>query len=141
MKNKIGNPDLPKTGEQDGFTDKQADMQWIFIVEALTIAGIIYVPEALRNQVISLFHDHPETSHFGALRTAELLSGDSYWRRLDTSVRKYVVAWDVCHQLNALCHTQYGAGMPLPLPLQNRWHRITMHFTTTLPGLWSKSTN
>jgi hypothetical protein len=26
MKNKIGNPDIPKTGGQDGFMDKEADV-------------------------------------------------------------------------------------------------------------------
>ena len=46
----------------------------------LTYEGRICVPkhDLLRNKVISLFHDNPESGHFGALRTAELVSRDFY---------------------------------------------------------------
>jgi len=96
MKNKIGG--------QDGSKDKDTGMQWKVSAGALTIEGRIYVPEALRNQVISLFHDNPGSGHFGALRTAELVSRDLYWRGLDTTVRKYVAGCEVCHRINALRH-------------------------------------
>ena len=55
------------------------------------------MPEALRNQVISLFHDHPESGRFGALGTAELVSRDIKWPGLDTTVQKYVASCEVCH--------------------------------------------
>ena len=90
MKNKIGYPDLPKTIGQDGSTDKEADMQWKVITEALTLEGRIYMPEALRNQVIRLFHDNHESRYCGALSTAELASRDFYWPGQDTMVWKYV---------------------------------------------------
>src|SRR2546430_9531341 len=43
--------------------------------------GRIYVPDnaELRAKVISLFHDPPESGHFGTLRTTELISRDFYW--------------------------------------------------------------
>jgi len=88
MKNKISYPDIPKTGTQAGSTDKEADKQWKVIAGALTFEGRIYVPEALRNQVISLFHNNPESGHCEALRTAELVSRDFYWLGLDTMVWK-----------------------------------------------------
>jgi hypothetical protein len=59
MKNKIGG--------QDGSKDQDTDMQMKVIAGALTFEGRIYVPEALRNQVISLSHNNPEFGHFGAL--------------------------------------------------------------------------
>ena len=83
MKNKIGFPVL--SNGQDGSTDKEADMQWKGIAGALTCEGRIYVPETLRNQVISLFHDNAESGHFGARRTAELVSRDFYWLGLDST--------------------------------------------------------
>ena len=89
------------------------------------------MPESLRNQVISLFHDHPESGHFGALRTAELLSRDFYWLGLDTTVRKYIAGCKVCHRTKAPLHARYGANMLLPL-LYNPWDRITMDFITDL---------
>jgi hypothetical protein len=89
MKNQIGG--------QDGSKDKDTDMQWKVSAGALTFEGRIYVPEVLRNQVISLFHDTPESGYLGALRTAELISRDFYWLGLDTIGWKYVAGWEVCH--------------------------------------------
>jgi len=54
--------------------DKDTGMHWKVSAGALTFEGRIYVPEALRNQVISLLHDNPESGHFGMPRTAELVS-------------------------------------------------------------------
>jgi len=41
---------------------------------ALTYERMIYVPAALRSRVTSHFHNIPESGHFGALKTAELVS-------------------------------------------------------------------
>jgi len=97
MKNKINNPDRPKTAGPDGSMHQEADMQWKVIAGALTFEGRIYLRETLHNQVISLFNDNPDSGHFGALRTAELVSRDFYWLGLDTTVQKYVAGCDVCH--------------------------------------------
>ena len=124
MKNKIGG--------QDGSKDKDTGMQWKVSAGALTFEGRIYVPEALRNEVISLFHDNPESGHFGALRTAELVSRDFYWLGLDTTVQKYVAGCEVCHRIKAPRHARYGANMPLPPPY-HAWDGVTMDFVTDLP--------
>ena len=129
-KNKIGYPGLPNG--QDGSTAKVVDMQWKVIAGGLTFEGRIYVPEALRNQVISLFHNNPESGHFGALWTAEIVSSDFYWLGRDTTVGKYVAGCQVCHRINAPRHTQYGPDMPPPPPY-NPWDGITMDFVTDLP--------
>jgi len=52
--------------------------QWEVVVGALTYKGRIYVPavDSLRGKVISLFHDNPESGHFGALKTTQLESRD-----------------------------------------------------------------
>jgi len=131
MKNKIGYRDLSKTGGQDGSKDKSTGMQLKVSAGALTLEGRKYVPEALRNQVISLFHYNPESGHFGALRTAELVSRDYYWLGLDTTVRKYVAGCEVCHWIKAPRHAQYGADMPLPPPY-HPWDKVAMDFVTNL---------
>jgi len=59
MKNNIGYPGLSIAREQDQSMNKDLDMQWKVIVGALTNGGRAYVPESLRTQVISLFHDNP----------------------------------------------------------------------------------
>jgi len=107
----------------------EADMHWKVIAGALTFERRIYMPEALWNQVISLFHDNPESGDFGVLRTVALVAKALYWLGLDTTVWKSVAGCEVCHQIKAPRRPRYGATMPLP-PLCNSWDGITMDFVT-----------
>jgi len=91
----VGYPDLTENGRAEGAKDSHKN--WKVVTGALTYEGRIYVPEPLRSKVISLFHDNPESGHFGALRTAELVSRDFYWPAIDATVRKYVAGCEVCH--------------------------------------------
>jgi len=126
----VGHPDLSKAGVLDGPTKEQ----WKVISGALTYEGRIYVPAdaSLRNKVISLFHDNPESGHFGALRTAELISRDFYWPALDATIRKFIAGCEICHRIKAPRHARHGVNMPLPPPL-HPWEGITMDFVTDLP--------
>ena len=72
----VGYPDLTVNGRAEGGTDSYKN--WKVISGALTYEGRIYVPEPLRSKVISLFHDNPESGHFRALKTAELIFRDFY---------------------------------------------------------------
>jgi len=60
--------------------EEDSSNEWKVPTGVLTYKGRIYVPkdDLLRNKVISLFHDNPESGHFGDLRTAELVSRDFY---------------------------------------------------------------
>jgi len=104
MKNEIGYLDLSKTGRPDESNVRETGMQRKVRAGALTFEGRIYVREALRNQVSSLFHANFDYSHFGALKTAQLVSRDIYWPGLDTRVQKDVAGCEVCHRINALRH-------------------------------------
>ena len=116
----IGNLDA-KTGEQ-----------WRRVAGALTYEGRIYVPEALQSKVISLFHNHPESGHFGALKTAELVSRDFYWPAMDTTVRRYIAGCELCHRIKAPRHTRHALNMPLKRP-SHPWEGVPMDFVTDLP--------
>jgi len=130
----VGYPDLSKAGGPDVPTKEQ----WKVISGALTYEWRIYVPAdaLLRNKVISVFHDNPESGHFGALRSAELVSRDFYWPVLDAAIRKFIAGCEVCHRIKAPRHAHHGINMPLPPPLHT-WEGITMDFVTDL----LKSTN
>jgi len=95
-------------------------MLWKVIARALTNEGRIYVPDALYNQLISLFHNSPESNHLGALKTAELVSRDIYCQWLDTMVWRNIVSYKVCHWINALHSIPYGVNMPRT-PSFNPW--------------------
>jgi len=97
MTKKIRYPDQSNTCGQDGSKETNTGVHYKVSAGALTCMGRIYVPEALRNQVITIFHNHPESRHFEALRTAELGSRDCYGLGLDTTVWKYAAIFEVCH--------------------------------------------
>jgi hypothetical protein len=66
------------------------ESQWRPIHGALTYRRRIYVPAVLRSRVTSLFHDNPESGHFGALKSSELVLQDFYWPAMESEIRKYV---------------------------------------------------
>jgi len=59
----------------DGTDTAKEEYKWKVVAGVLTYDGRIYVPvvDSLRGKVISLFHDNPESGHFGALKTTELV--------------------------------------------------------------------
>jgi hypothetical protein len=80
-----------------------AEVDWAVSAAALTFEGRVYVPDSdeLRSKVIALHHDNLESGHFGALKTAKLISRNFYWLALQTSVRQYVAGCEVCHRIKA----------------------------------------
>jgi len=90
------------------------------------------VIDSLRGRVISLFHDNPESGHFGALKTPELASRDFYWPAMDSHVRRCVSGCEVCHRIKAPRHARYGINMPLKTP-SRPWEGVRMDFVTDLP--------
>jgi len=79
-------------------TAKEAS-QWKVVAGVSTYEGMIYVPavDSLCGKEISLFHDNPESSHFGAIKTTELVSRNFYWPVMDLRVCTYVSGCEVCH--------------------------------------------
>jgi len=118
----------------DGTDTAKEESQWKVVAGVLTYEGRIYVPSTdfLRGKVISLFHDNPESGHFGALKTTELVSRDFYWPAMDSRVHKYVSGCEVCHRIKAPRHARHGINMPLETP-SRPWEGVTMDFVTDLP--------
>jgi len=100
----------------------------------MTVEGRIYVPaiDSLCGTMISLFHDIPESGHFGGFKTTELVSRDFYWPVLDSSEGKCVSGCEVWHRIKAPRHASHGMNMPLERPSRT-WECITMDFVTDLP--------
>jgi len=74
----------------DGTDTVNEESQWKVIAGVLTYERRIYIPatDSLHGKVNSLFQDNPESSHFGALKTTELVSRDFYRPAMDMGVRK-----------------------------------------------------
>jgi len=64
----------------DGTLNANQQSKWKVFAGVLTFEGRIDVPtvDSLPRKVISLFHDNPESSHFGALKTTKLEGWDLY---------------------------------------------------------------
>jgi hypothetical protein len=118
----------------EGTDSTKEESQWKVVGGVLTYEGRLYVPavDSLRGKVISLFQDNPESGHFGALKTTELVSRDFYWPGMHWRVRKYVSGCEVCHRIKAPWHTTHGINMPLESP-SRAWEGVTMDFVTDLP--------
>jgi hypothetical protein len=106
--------------------------QWRSIHGALTYKRRIYMPATLRSRVTIHFHDNPESGHFRALKTAELVSRDVDWPAMESEIRKYVAGCDLCHRIKAPRHVRYRLNMPLS-PLSPPWEGLTIDFVTDLP--------
>jgi len=112
----------------------QKETQCEVVVGALTYWGRIYVPavNSLHGKLISLFHGNPESSHFGALKTTELVSRHFYWAAMDSHVHSYVSSCEICHRIKAPRHTRHGINMLLETP-SLPWEDVTMDMVTNLP--------
>jgi len=88
-------PDLQRIDE----LEEHSSNEWKVTTGVLTYKGRINVPkdDLLRNKVIHLFHHNPESGHFGALKTAQLVFGDIYWPAMDATVQKYIAGCELCH--------------------------------------------
>jgi hypothetical protein len=107
---------------------------WTVSAGAMTHQGRVYVPDSpgLRARVTALHHDNPESGHFGALKTVEIISRNFYWPALPTSVRQYIAGCEVCHRIKAARHPRYGVNIPIEPPNQP-WEGVTMDYVTDLP--------
>jgi hypothetical protein len=123
----VGRADLPRHAEH-------SMKEWKVTAGGLTYKGRIYVQadDTLRSEVISLFHDNPESGHFGDLKTAELVSKDFYWPAMDATVRKYVGGSKLCHRIKAQRHVHHGLNMLLQAP-SRPWEGVMMHCVTVPP--------
>ena len=82
--------------------------------------------------MITPFHDNPESGHFGALKTTELVSRDFNWPAMESHIRRYVSSCEVSHRIKAPRHARHGINMPLEAP-SRPWEGVKMDFVTDLP--------
>ena len=94
--------------------------------------GRMYVPFAVRDQLIYWAHKAPSSGHPGIGRTVRCLSGKYWWSTLAKGVRVYVSSCSVCTQCKAPRHLPRGKLHPLLVP-QRPWSHLSVDFLTDLP--------
>ena len=94
--------------------------------------GLPYVPEIIRTELISRYHDDPLAGHFGIEKTRELIGRKCYWETLRLNVEAYVKGWSVCLSSKAVRHKPYGDLQFLPIHI-HCWKHLSIDFVTGLP--------
>jgi len=105
--------------------------QWRSIHATLTDERRICMHMALHNRMTSLFHDNPQSSHYGAPKSTKLVSRDFYSPGMESEIWKYIAVCVLCHQIKSWSHACYWHNMPLSLP-SHIWEGLTMDFIANL---------
>ena len=92
----------------------------------------LFVPSAVRSQVLVWGHTSRFACHPGVVRTLSLLKRNFWWPAMDADTRAFVLACTVCAR--AKSSHQAPAGLLRPLPVPGRpWSHIGLDFVTGLP--------
>ena len=60
-----------------------------------------WIPNTLHSYILSIYHDHPLSGHFGIKRTYLRLRNKYFWPRMYDSIRQYIRSCAPCAQSNA----------------------------------------
>ena len=81
--------------------------EWEDIKGVLQYGGLPYIPEIIRSEFISRYHDNSLAGHFGIDKTRKLIAMKYYWPTLRQDVEAYVKGCDVCLASKAVRHKPY----------------------------------
>ncbi|KAL0147882.1 hypothetical protein M9458_056803 [Cirrhinus mrigala] len=99
-----------------------------------TPTGRLFVPSALRQEVLQWGHDSTLAGHPGVQRTTNFITRAFWWRTLRRDIQEYVQARS--KNTNA---PSTGELQPLPVP-KRPWTHISLDFVTGLPDSQGKNT-
>ncbi|XP_073719444.1 uncharacterized protein [Misgurnus anguillicaudatus] len=96
-------------------------------------AGRLWVPNALRSEVIRWGHESKFVCHPGVRRTLATVRQRFWWPSMGPDVRQFVLACQVCARNKASHQAPIGLLKPLPIP-SRPWSHIAIDFVTNLPS-------
>ncbi|XP_057696537.1 retinoic acid receptor RXR-gamma-B isoform X2 [Corythoichthys intestinalis] len=104
-----------------------------------TPAGLLFVPQGLRGEVIHWSHASRFAGHPGCRRTLALLARKFWWPQMRSDVGDYVAACVVCSTNKTPRRPPAGELLPLTVPTRP-WSHISLDFITGLPPSQGKTT-
>ncbi|CAF4543764.1 unnamed protein product, partial [Rotaria sp. Silwood2] len=81
-----------------------------------TTIELVYAPSKLIPEIMTAYHDHPLSGHFGTGRTLSMLRNTYYWPRMKDTVTSYIKSCDKCSQFNVDRHKPPGFLQPIKPP-------------------------
>ncbi len=94
--------------------------------------GRIYVPKAMRAEIIGNHHASKIGGHFGVRKTIDLVRRGFIWPAMNTDIREYLRACDICKRTKMPRSRKQGLLRPLPLPTDS-WRNVSLDFIVDLP--------
>ncbi|KAI3361705.1 hypothetical protein L3Q82_002064 [Scortum barcoo] len=94
--------------------------------------GRLFVPDAVRSQVLQWAHSSKLSCHPGINRTISLIKRHFWWRNMEADIRGFVQACTVCARGKSSHQPPSGLLQPLSVP-GRPWSHIALDFVTGLP--------
>ena len=92
----------------------------------------LYVPKALRCEVLRKAHDHALSGHGGIVTTVEKVSRSFWWPEMRSAAEEYALTCPDCQRLKPRNTLKPGLLQSLPVP-ERIWTDLTMDFIVGLP--------
>jgi len=110
------------------------DKEWREVNGIMYKEGKVYVPKdnALRAEIIRLYHDIPVGGHEGQWKTVELVTRNFWWPGVMKEVKQYVKEYDSCQRNKNRTEQLAGKLMPNSIP-EKPWAHISADFIMKLP--------
>ena len=100
--------------------------------EILYHQGLLFIPKAIRTEIISRHHDDHLARHFGIYKTKDLIGWKNYWPSLQKNIETYIKGCDICLGLKAVRHKPYANLQSLPIS-PHWWKDLLIDFVKGLP--------
>ena len=94
--------------------------------------NLVYVPEKMRLDILTRYHDKPTAGHLGIRRTEELITRNFWWPKLHQDVVSFVNSCELCQRNKVSRHKRYDLLRPLEIP-DRPWKSIEIDFLCGLP--------
>ncbi|KAL0149260.1 hypothetical protein M9458_055494, partial [Cirrhinus mrigala] len=94
--------------------------------------GLLFVPAALRPEVLRWGHESRVACHPGVRRSLAAIRQRFWWPSMAQDVRQFVLACSVCAQNKTSNQSPVGLLQPLPIP-SRPWSHLALDFVAGLP--------
>ena len=94
--------------------------------------GRLFVPDAVRSDVLQWGHSSRLACHPGINRTLAFLQRRFWWPTMDRDTRSFIAACTTCARNKTTNKPRSGLLRPLPIP-SRPWSNIALDFVTGLP--------
>ena len=123
----------PHNASQDYFYKPFRHMERFKLKDNIILyKNLIYVPEKLRQKIITKYHEKPTAGHLGIRRTEEIITRNFWWPKMHQDIVSFINSCDNCARNKVSRHKKYDLLRPLELP-DRPWRSIEIDFLCGLP--------